>query len=138
MKKRQLLDIATFIGTLKLSELKDAESRHAMQDLHRALRKITKPIVEDIDDTRNEIFAGRQEEVNKYAELEAKQDKAGMDAMPEIKTMVADFRAATERILSEDAGELPKIDYHSQADAMADKEISFDEFEATFGELLKD
>lgn len=136
MNKGTLLNIAEYLGGVRLSEIKDAEIRHAAQDFFRGIRRLAKPIIEDIDDTRREIFADRQGEVNKYAALEAAGDKEGMAAMPETKAIVDDFRAAVDRIGRENVeGELPKISPDALSDILCDKGLSFGEFEDYFGEF---
>lgn len=44
MNKGTRLNIAEYLGTIKLSEIKDAQIRHAMQDFFRGVRKLAKPI----------------------------------------------------------------------------------------------
>lgn len=141
MKKAQLLDISTYIGSLKLSELTNDNTRHAMRDFYRALRKIANPIFEDIEDTKREIFGEKQGEVNRWAELDemgTPEAKKEMEGMPEIKRLVDDFRLSYAKIANEDVQDaIPKIEYDVLIDALSDRDVSLEDIDRAFGDFLK-
>lgn len=103
MKKAEILGYNDFLGTIRLSAEMSPETRRGIRQLHRAFRKLAKPILEDIDDTRAEIIGDKQAEVSEYL-------KKGVKDNPELQTLVDDFDEAYRRILAEDVDcELPKI-----------------------------
>lgn len=142
MNKGTLLNIAEYLGSVKTSEIKDAESRHAIQGFFRSLRKIAKPILGDIDDTRREIFSGHEEDIIRWDALEragTDEAKKEMASMTETKVIVDDFRLIVDRIASEEVtDDLPKIDPSVLLDAVSSKGMSFSEFEDVFGEFFNE
>lgn len=152
MKKKELLDYADFIGRLRISAKTGKEARHAVQGFCRDLRKIAKPIINDIEETRLEIIGERQDDVNRWAELEIEAQKPEtmaeaknkMDAMPDVRVIVEDIRAAYNRILEEQVeAPLPVVDPELLLDAIVEADSAsatwtLDEYYTLFGMFFKE
>lgn len=139
MKKAEILGYNDFVGSIRLPADTKADIRRELQGFHRALRRLAKPILEDIDDTRKEIIGDQQDEVNEFVRLE--QAGEHPDGMDEVKAAIEDFNAAYAKILDEDVEEeIPKVSPEAIAEAIpfsSRPEMSFAEIDAIFERFYK-
>ena len=121
MKKQEIVGIHRFLSGIKLNKLTDRTTRNNLISLHLKLHKACKDIDADIEEMRNKIFEGYEEQLR---EVIGVNDDSKIPA--ELKPLFKDFNEHYAALMGEDVTiELTAISQDAFLDAMQEQGTDF-------------